>query len=261
MTLSFLFTYFCVVKALIIDNEEPIRTELKNLILEHCNKIESVAEANGVATGLLAIQKHNPDVVFLDVEMDDGTGMDLVKQLKGELSFQLIFITAHNKYAIDAFKLSAIDFLLKPIDPIELVASVDKAEKNKKTKDLAEQLSVLQESLQSIKSTDKKIVLNDSESIHFIKVSEIIRCEADGAYTKFIFSARKEILVSSTLKEYEDLLVPFGFSRVHNSHIINLNKIVRFDRKDGGFLVMENNDVVPISKRKKDELTHIIKQL
>lgn len=248
-------------KALIIDNEEPIRTDLKNLIIQNCSKIESVAEANGVASGLAAIDKHKPDVVFLDVEMDDGTGMDLIKQLKSDLDFQLIFITAHNKYAIDAFKLSAIDFLLKPIDTSELIASVDKAEKNRKTKDLTEQLAVLQESLQSIKSTDKKIVLNDSESIHFIKVGEIIRCEADGAYTKFIFSTRKEILISSTLKEYEDLLVPYGFSRVHNSHIINLNKIVRFDRKDGGYLVMENNDAVPISKRKKDELTQIIKQL
>jgi two-component system LytT family response regulator len=247
-------------KVLVVDNEVNVRESFVDLILKNCAQVNEVVQANGVKTGLQAIQKHQPDLVFLDVEMDDGTGMDLMQQLSS-FDFQLVFITAFNKYAIDAFKFSAIDFLLKPVNSYELIRSVDRAQKNIKSKKLAQQLTVLQESLQTIKSTDKKIVLNDSESMHFIKISEIIRCEADGAYTKFIFAQRKEILVSSTLKDYEEILLPYGFSRVHNSHIINLNKIIRFDRKDGGFLVMENNDTVPISKRKKDELAHIIKQM
>jgi two-component system LytT family response regulator len=247
-------------KVLVIDNEVNVRESFVDLIIKNCPQIDAVTQANGVKTGIEAIQKHQPDLVFLDVEMDDGTGMDLMAQLRS-FDFQLVFITAFNKYAIDAFKFSAIDFLLKPVNSNELIRSVDRAQKNIKSKDLAQQITILQESLQTIKSIDKKIVLNDSESIHFIKISEIVRCEADGAYTKFIFSQRKEILVSSTLKEYEEMLVPYGFSRVHNSHIINLNKIIRFDRKDGGFLVMENNDNVPISKRKKDELAQIIKHI
>lgn len=247
-------------KVLVIDNEVNVRESFVDLIIKNCPQVNEVTQANGVKSGLEAIQKHKPDLVFLDVEMDDGTGMDLMKQLSS-FDFQLIFITAFNKYAVDAFKFSAIDFLLKPVNSDELIRSVERAQKNIRSKDLSQQLAVLQESLQAIKSTDKKIVLNDSESIHFIKISEIIRCEADGAYTKFVFLQRKEILVSSTLKEYEEMLVPYGFSRVHNSHIINLNKIIRFDRKDGGFLVMENNDTVPISKRKKDELAQIIKQI
>lgn len=247
-------------KVLVIDNEVNVRESFVDLIIKNCPQIDAVTQANGVKTGLEAIQKHQPDLVFLDVEMDDGTGMDLMAQLSS-FDFQLVFITAFNKYAIDAFKFSAIDFLLKPVNSNELIRSVDRAQKNIKSKDLAQQITILQESLQTIKSIDKKIVLNDSESIHFIKISEIVRCEADGAYTKFIFSQRKEILVSSTLKEFEEMLVPYGFSRVHNSHIINLNKIIRFDRKDGGFLVMENNDNVPISKRKKDELAQIIKHI
>ena len=165
-------------KALIIDNEEPIRNELKNLIIANCPKIESVLEANGVKSGLNAITNSNPDIVFLDVEMDDGTGIDLVKQLNGKIHFQLVFITAHNKYAIDAFKLSAIDFLLKPIDTTELIESIDKAEKNIKSQFLDKQLQILQESISEIKKLDTKIALKDSESIYFVKVSDIIRCEA-----------------------------------------------------------------------------------
>ena len=246
-------------KVLVIDNEINVRKSFVNQILKTCPQVTEMFQASGVKTGLEAIQKYCPDIVFLDVEMDDGTGMDLMSQLT-DINFQLVFITAFNKYAIEAFKFSAIDFLLKPINSEELKRSFERAQKNIKTKNLAQQLAVLQESLKSIKSEDKKIVLNDSESIHFIKVNEIIRCEADGGYTKFIFTQKKTVLVSSSLKEYEDLLLPYGFSRVHHSHLINLNKILRFDRKDGGFLVMENNDQVPISKRKKDELTQIIKQ-
>lgn len=247
-------------KVLVIDNEINVRESFVNQILKTYPQVTEMFQASGVKTGIEAIQKYSPDIVFLDVEMDDGTGMDLMSQLT-DIDFQLVFITAFNKYAIEAFKFSAIDFLLKPINSEELKRSFERAQKNIKTKNLTQQLAVLQESLKSIKSEDKKIVLNDSESIHFIKVSEIVRCEADGGYTKFIFAQKKEVLVSSSLKEYEDLLIPYGFSRVHHSHLINLNKILRFDRKDGGFLVMENNDQVPISKRKKDELTQIIKQL
>ncbi len=248
-------------KALIIDNEEPIRTELKNLIIEHCPIIESVEEANGVATGIKAISNVNPDIVFLDVEMGDGTGMDLVKQLKAEINFQLIFITAHNKYAVDAFKLSAIDFLLKPIDSTELIESVNRAEKNIKTQSLDKQLQILQESLGEIKNYDKKIALKDSDSIYFIKVSDIIRCEASGAYTIFHIHNHKNILMSKGIKEFDDLLQNFGFYRTHHSHLVNLKKIVRFDKADGGILILENEEKVPVSQRKKDGLLVLLEKL
>lgn len=247
-------------KALVVDDDINVREGFVKLIGSICPSVSQIFQAQGVKTGAEAIRKHSPDIVFLDVEMEDGTGMDLVAKFS-DINFQLIFITAFNKYAIEAFKFSAIDFLLKPISSDDLKRSVDRAVKNINNKNVMQQLAILQESLKEIKSEDKKIVLNDSESIHFIKVSEIVRCEADGGYTKFFFSNRKELLISSSLKEYEDLLVPYGFSRVHHSHLINLNKILRFDRKDGGFLVMENGEHVPISKRKKDELSQIIKQL
>lgn len=248
-------------KALIIDNEEPIRNELKNLIIANCPKIDSVFEANGVKSGFNAITTLNPDIVFLDVEMDDGTGIDLVKQLNGNIHFQLIFITAHNKYAIDAFKLSAIDFLLKPIDTGELVESIDKAEKNIKAQFLDKQLQILQDSISEIKKLDTKIALKDSESIYFVKVSDIIRCEASGAYTIFHIEDHKDILMSKGIKEYEDLLHPFGFFRTHHSHLVNIKKITRFDKAEGGILILENNEKVPVSQRKKDSLLVLLSKL
>lgn len=248
-------------KALIIDNEEPIRNELKNLIIANCPKIDSVFEVNGVKSGFNAITTLNPDIVFLDVEMDDGTGIDLVKQLNGNIHFQLIFITAHNKYAIDAFKLSAIDFLLKPIDTGELVESIDKAEKNIKAQFLDKQLQILQDSISEIKKLDTKIALKDSESIYFVKVSDIIRCEASGAYTIFHIEDHKDILMSKGIKEYEDLLHPFGFFRTHHSHLVNIKKITRFDKAEGGILILENNEKVPVSQRKKDSLLVLLSKL
>lgn len=248
-------------KVLIIDNEEPIRTELKNLITTYCPIIESIDEANGVAAGIKAISNGNPDIVFLDVEMDDGTGIDLVKQLNGIITFQLIFITAHNKYAVDAFKLSAIDFLLKPIDSTELIESVNRAEKNIKTQSLDRQLQILQESLGDLKNYDKKIALKDSDSIYFIKVSDIIRCEASGAYTVFHIQNHKDILMSKGIKEFEDLLHNFGFYRTHHSHLVNLKKIVRFDKADGGILILDNEEKVPVSQRKKDNLLALLEKL
>lgn len=252
------FVYFCLVKILIIDNEQPIRKELRELILSTSSQITSLEEADGVTSGLKAIQNIKPDVVFLDVEMDDGTGIELVKQLGANINFQLIFITAHNKYAIDAFKLSAIDFLLKPIDPSELTESLRKAEKNLKSHFLESQLQILQDSITDMKRTDAKIALKDSEAIYFVKVSDIIRCEASGAYTVFHISGHKDIIMSKGIKEYEDLLKQYDFFRTHHSHLVNLKKISRFDKAEGGTLVLENSDKVPVSHRKRESLLQLL---
>ncbi len=247
-------------KALIIDNEEPIRTALKELLTAVCPQVTSIKEANGVASGLAAVLEFEPDIVFLDVEMDDGTGFDLIKQLSS-VSFELIFITAHNKYAVDAFRLSAIDFLLKPFSSSEIVRSVERATNQIKSKDIVHQLQILQESLGTIRGADKKIVLRDSDSFHFINVGDIIRCEADGAYTRFHVTGMKEILISKGLKEYEDMLAPYQFIRVHHSHLINLRQVVRFDKADGGSLVMANKDNVPVSQRKREVLLEALNQI
>ena len=247
-------------KVLIIDNEASIRIGLKSQLESFCPEIATITVATGVATGFAAIENFQPDIVFLDVEMDDGTGLDLLKKL-GNYDFQLIFITAHNKYAVDAFKFSAIDFLLKPVDSDDLIASVEKAMLNLKNKNLKEQIQVLNESMNAISLEHKKIVLKDKDSIYFLKVDDIIRCHAEGPYTEFYISTGQKITISKTLKEYEEMLEPFGFVRAHHSHLINIRKIIRFDKTDGGNLIMENNDEVPVSQRKKEHLMEMIAHL
>lgn len=250
-------------KVLIIDNDSSIREGLKNLLQKLCPQITKIDEATGVMEGIQAIANLKPELVFLDVEMDDGTGFDLVQKI-GNYNFQLVFITAHNKYAVNAFKLSAIDFLLKPIDPMELVVSVNKAIAQLKNKDLEQQVKLLEESLQSFsgaRSQDKKIALNDGNSIHYIKVSDIIYCKADGSYTVFYLTNSRKIMVSKILKEYEDLFEDFGFLRTHHSYLINTTKISKFDKTDGGQLILEENHSVPVSARKKEQVLEILGKL
>lgn len=250
-------------RVLIIDNDSSIREGLTSLLKKLCPQISEIREADGVSTGLKAIDDVKPEIVFLDVEMDDGTGFDLVQKI-GNYNFQLIFITAHNKYAVNAFKFSAIDFLLKPIDPMDLVLSVNKALSQKKNKDLEHQVKLLEESLQSINSLkiqDRKIALNDGNVIHYVKINDIIYCQADGSYTVFHLMNSKKIMVSKLLKEYEDLFSDFNFLRTHHSYLINTSKISKFDKADGGQLIMEENHSVPVSARKKEQVLDILGKL
>lgn len=247
-------------KVLIIDNEKNIRQAVIEMIGNFCTGIDELYEAESVALGLQKISEINPDVVLLDVELDDGTGMDLLAHLN-QINFHLIFITAHNKYAIDAFRFSATDFLLKPISPDELINAFDKVKLQIKNKYLSEQLQVLQQSLNKITSKEKKIVLKDSNSIYFVNVSDIIRCESDGQYTEFYFEDSKKIVISKSLKEYEELLEPYGFIRPHHSHLINTNKILRFDKVNGGSLIMETLEEIPLSHRKKTQILQLLDNL
>ncbi len=247
-------------KVLIIDNETNIRKGLVDMIGSFCEDITEIHEADGVITGIKKIDALNPDIVFLDVELDDGTGMDLLTQLPS-ISFHLVFITAHNKYAVDAFKFSAIDFLQKPINPEELVITFEKVNAQHKNKHLSKQLQIMQDSLHKISTREKKIVLKDSSSIYFINVNDIIRCESSGQYTEFYFEDSKRIVISKSLKEYEELLEPFGFIRPHHSHVINVDKILRFDKADGGVLVLETLEEIPVSHRKKTQILQILDKL
>lgn len=247
-------------RVLIVDNDSQIRAGLAELLKRFCPVVKTIAEAESVTSGLRAISEFQPDLVYLDVEMDDGTGFDLIQQL-GNVSFQLVFITAFNKYAVQAFRFSALDFLQKPIDPEELIRSVERARQGMDNANLREQLKVMQEALQSKHPATAKIVLKDNEAIHFVKVEDIIRCEADGAYTRFVIQGSNSILLSKSLKEYEDLLTEHGFIRCHHSHLVNSARIVRFDKADGGMLVLENKETVPVSHRKKDSVLELLARL
>lgn len=244
-------------QAVIIDNEKKIRASLKKLIEIYCPSVSVVGEATGCSSGKALILEKQPDLIFLDIEMDDGLGIDLAKSLP-ELQGDIIFITAHDKYALDAFKCSALDFLLKPIDPEDLVNAIEKARSKSQTIDLQKRIQVLEEHLSKQEST--KIVLSDSESIYVVKIGDILWCCAEGSYTRFVLADNREILVSKNLKAYEDILDEKKFIRTHHSYLININHISRFERSEGGILVMNNGGTLPVSVRKKDKLMQVLKK-
>jgi two-component system LytT family response regulator len=246
-------------KLLIIDNEKEIRELLREMIESVSPNTYSIDEADGVATGLQKINSVNPDIVLLDVEMGDGTGFDLMSKIPNPV-FQLIFTTAHNKYAIQAFKCSAIDYLLKPVDLKELENSLQKAATNISGSSLSRQMAVLMQQLSAKDSGDKQIVLKDSEASYFIKLSEILYCEAEGSYTKFYLAAGNPIVISKNLSTYEELLGVYGFIRTHHSYLVNPRRIKVYDKTDGGSLILDSGHSVPISHRKKDYVMQLLEQ-
>jgi two-component system LytT family response regulator len=243
-------------KILIIDNEPNQRAAVKALLQAFCPQVTDIAMAEGVKTGLEKINSFNPDLVLLDVEMDDGSGFDLMKQVK-DPAFQLVFVTAHNKYAIEAFQFSAIDYLLKPVDPDALQKSIQKAEKNMRSNILQQQVKVLLDQLGGMQK-ERKIVLKDIDNTWFVKVADILYCEAEGTYTRFFVQNSSPILVSKNLKEYEDILEPLGFLRTHHSYLANPDKIKSYDKTEGGALILEGGHSIPVSQRKKDFVMQVL---
>jgi two-component system LytT family response regulator len=246
-------------KVLIIDNERPMRETTKAMLEAFCPEVETIEMGSDIAGGLDLIRRFQPDLLLLDVELDEGTGFDLLRQLPAEPSFQLVFITAYDKYAITAFQFSAIDFLLKPIDPDALSACVQKAAKSLKTQQLSGQIEYLLSRMASPQEAVKRIVLKDAEHIFYVRPSDICYCEADGVYTRFFLDNGKTITVSKNLKEYEQILEPLGFLRTHNSYLANPDKIIRFE-KNTDTLILEGNVAVPLSHRKKDLVLRMLDQ-
>jgi two-component system, LytTR family, response regulator len=244
-------------KLLIIDNEPNLRKAIKTLLQAFCPEVSAIEEAEGVKSGLEKIKNFQPDILLLDVEMDDGSGFDLMKQVF-DPGFQLIFITAYNQYAIEAFQFSAIDYLLKPVDPDALQNSIQRATKNIRNKDLSRQIEVLMQQVSGKTDPDKRIVLKDIDNIYFVKVVDILYCMAEGTYTKFYFCNNEPILVSKNLKEYEAMLEPLGFLRTHHSYLANPDKIKIYDKSDGGSLILEGGHSIPVSQRKKDFVIQIL---
>ena len=237
---------------LLVDNEEEVRLVLKSMVMSWAQGLHRIEEATGVLDGVQKIKSFCPDIVLLDVEMDDGTGFDLLRQVLNP-SFQLIFTTAHNQYAIQAFRFSAIDYLLKPINPEELQASLQRAMDHISQHTLQKQLFVLMQQLANKPEPEQQIVLKDIDKTYFIRMNDILYCEAEGAYTKFYLVNGDPVFVSRNLRSYEELLSPAGFIRTHHSCLVNPSKIRIYDRKtDSGTLVLEGGYTIPVSQRKKE---------
>jgi two-component system LytT family response regulator len=244
-------------KILLIDNEKEIRELLKDMITAISADTYTIDEADAVATGVQKINSFKPDIVLLDVEMGDGTGFDLMDKISNP-AFQLIFTTAHNKYAIQAFKCSAIDYLLKPVDFTELENSLQKANENISSGSLSKQMAVLMQQLSTKENAEKQIVLKDSEASYFVKVTDILYCEAEGSYTKFYLQNSTPVVISKNLSIYEELLALYGFIRTHHSYLVNPAKIKMYDKTDGGILVLHSGHSVPVSHRKKDYVMQVL---
>ncbi len=237
-----------MIKAVIIDDENNARIALKNLLTTNCSQIQVVGEGDCVKKGIEVIQSQKPDVVFLDVQMPDGTGFDLLEQLH-EISFRIIFASAYDKFAIQAFKFSALDYLLKPVEAEKLAEACAKITENDRLGELNKKLQVLL----SNKNSFEKIALPTLDGILFVKFKEIVRCESENNYTNFFLSNGKKILVSKTLKDYDEMLTPFNFFRIHKSHLINLTFLARYKKGEGGSVIMEDGAEIEVSRRRKDE--------
>jgi two-component system LytT family response regulator len=247
-------------RAILIDDENSNLENLRILLEKHCPQVNIVATAQNVADAVAAIEEYLPQLVFLDIQMGEQTGFDVLKQLPTR-NFEVIFVTAYDKYGIQAVKFAALDYLLKPIDIEELVHSVTKAEHKLRAQIQTSQLDFLLQQLKKPDATASKIALQMQTEIRYVSLSEIIRCEADNTYTHFFLSGNENILVSKSLKEYADLLRPSGFLRTHQSHLVNPKYVKSWLKEDGGVLLLTSGEKIPISKPNKESVKQALKQL
>ncbi|WP_046756731.1 LytR/AlgR family response regulator transcription factor [Kordia jejudonensis] len=250
-----------MITAIIIDDDINLRNGMKGLLKLYAQEIHIIGEADSVKSGVAEMLIKNPQVVFLDIQLTDGTGFDILEHIsktEGKVNANVVFITAHEKYAIKAFRFSALDFLLKPVDPDELQEVITKIKNNLESKQSFSNIDLLLENISKKVDTFKRIALSTSDGIHLYEIGNIIRCESQDNYTKFHIKDQPPVLISKTLKEYDELLSEHGFERIHQSHLINIAYLKAYIRSDGGYVVMQDGSNLPISQRKKERLKEIL---
>ena len=243
-----------MITAIIIDDEARGRLALRQKLKDYCPDVQLEGEAADGEEGLLLIERHRPDIVFLDIEMPRLNGFDMLQRLQRK-NFHLIFTTAYDHYAIRAIRFAAFDYLLKPVDIEELKTTIDKVKGQGQQEHTSERLETLAHNL---RTTLNKIAISTMEGVLFFDLSDIIHIEAKSNYTVFSFVSRPRLTVSKTLKEFEDLLPQDQFFRPHHSHIINLKYIKKYIKGDGGQIELQNGELVDVSRKKKDEFLRII---
>ena len=240
-----------MIRAIIIDDEARARTLLGTMLKEYCADIEVVAVVEDLPNGVKAIRKHKPDLVFLDIEMPGHSGLDLLDFFdENEIGFSIIFVTAYNNYAIQAFKLSAVDYLLKPVEPSDLEHAMERF-RRRASKD-KNNLATLRENLKE--DGLNKIAVPDSNTIKFLKLDDILYFKADNTYTEIYFSDKK-LTISRTLKNIEDTLNNNSqFFRCHKSYIVNMKYVTDYVKSDGACLIINGKHSVPLSPDRVQEL-------
>lgn len=236
-------------KAIIIEDEKNNRENLILLLSTHCPSVELIGVFDTIEEGRRGILALNPDLLFLDIQLGADTVFSLLESLPS-FPYEIIFVTAFDNYALRAIKFSAIDYILKPIDTVELVKSVERAAKIIQTKEENNRLKNL---LMNTTTPDKqkKIAVSVADKIEFIEISVIVRCEADNNYTTLFLKSGEKVIASRTLKEFEELLAPYSFLRTHQSHLINLDEVKSFIKSDGGYIQLKDNTSIPISRQRR----------
>jgi len=241
-----------MIKAIIVNDEPNCCESLATLLERYCPEVKIADICYSGETALAAIKDQPPQIVFLDIEMPHMNGFQMLEKLP-DISFEIIFTTSYDQYAITAFKFSALDYLLKPVDREELEKAVKKVER-KMSPAISQQLEILMQKINQPFVPVQRIALPTMQGLEFVPVESITRCDSSNNYTEFFLAGNKRLLVSRTLKEVEDMLSDYGFLRVHHSHIVNLNAITRYIKGEGGYLVMADGSTVDVSRSRKELL-------
>ena len=246
-----------MLRAILIDDDQSNLSALSEKLLKHCPHVQVIGRCDNGEDGINAIDSEKPDVVFLDIEMPVMNGFVMLQQLKYR-NFELVFVTAYDHYAIKAIKYSALDYLVKPVEIDDLKAAVTKAEANKNNRNSQLQMELLLEHLNN--KQPKRITIPTSDGLRFINIEDIVYLEASNNYTNIYLSTDQKLLVSRTLKDFEDILPSDTFLRIHHSTVINKYYVEKYIRGDGGQVVMRHGKVLDVSKRKKSEFLQAIGQ-
>jgi two-component system LytT family response regulator len=243
-----------MIQALIIDDEPECIDSLAYDIQNHCPQVTVLQKCLGGKEGVKAIHKHKPDLIFLDIDMPFINGFEVLEMVPN-INFEVIFTTAYDKYALQAFKISAVDFLLKPVDQKELIKAVEKVQYLKEKGNAHKQINFLIQQIKDLENNSvKKVALPTFDGLEFINLDDIIYCQSDGAYSNVHFTDGGKLYISKTLRWLEEALCDFHFFRVHNSFVVNLHYVRKYSKTDGGLLIMKNGDKVKVSRSKKEEL-------
>ncbi|HTQ63453.1 MAG TPA: LytTR family DNA-binding domain-containing protein [Puia sp.] len=245
-----------LLKAILVDDELSSLQNLQQKLQEYCPSVKVIAAVQKPEEAILLIRHHKPDVLFLDIEMPKMSGFRLLEEL-GDYEAEIIFTTAYNHFAIEAMRISAFDYLVKPVAIADLQQAVNRLAQQR-TKQTRERLNILRKSITETKNQENKIAVPTNEGLEFIVIKNIIRIESSSSYSRIYLVNGQSLFVTRLLKDFEELLLPYRFFRVHNSHLINLSYIRKYIRGEGGQVVMENGDLVDVSRRKKEEFLSLL---
>jgi len=245
-----------IISAVIIDDQQEAVEDLQYLIDKENPSVKVIASANSAQEGLVAILKHRPQLVFLDVVMPGMSGFELL-ELVPEINFHLVITTSFDQYAIQAIRSSAIDFLLKPVKASELKEAIERS-RAKPAPTSKSQVALLEENLKSASQPIKKIALTIADGVQLVNLDDILYFESDGNYTTVFLKDDKSIVVSKAIGKFEEMIDRKDFFRIHNSYLININHVNKFIRSDGGYVVLENGKTITVARSKKDAFMEIL---